>query len=65
MKYYYNKLVKLPIKINTLNFKDVTNSSIEEIYHVSLPSSKTNETVLRSYYIAKNFISNISMRVKN
>ena len=25
MKEYYSKLVKLPIKINTLNFKDISN----------------------------------------
>ena len=38
MKEYYSKLVKLPIKINTLNFKDITNSKIEKMFNLMIPS---------------------------
>ena len=41
MKHYYSKLVKLPIKINTLDFKNVTDKDIYEKYNVLVPSFKT------------------------
>lgn len=52
---YWNKLVRLPIKIDTLDFHEIINKSMKSDYGVDIPSWKTKETIERSYHITKYF----------
>lgn len=54
-KWYYDKLVRLPIKINTLSFNEIVDLPILKQFRVLLPTEKAAETILRSYEITKSF----------
>jgi hypothetical protein len=52
---YWSRLVRLPIKIDTLNFHEITNPVLKLTYGADVPSAKTKDTVERSYEITKYF----------
>jgi hypothetical protein len=49
LKWYYNKLIKLPIKINTLDFHEIVDMRYLKDYNVNILSKKADETIERSY----------------
>lgn len=57
MKWYYNKLIRLPIKINTLTFHEIVDPDVLGVFKVRIPSEKAKETIERSYEITKSFIN--------
>ena len=65
LKWYYDKLIRLPIKINTLEFDAIVDKATLEKYNVSVLSEKAEETVERSYEISNTFIHDISSRMDN
>ena len=49
LKWYYNKLIKLPIKIGTLDFHEIVDLGYLKKYKVNILTEKAVETVERSY----------------
>ncbi len=62
MKWYFNQLIRLPIKFGTLDFGEIVDEKVYKTFKIQIPSSKAHETTLRSYHITKNFIHNIEYR---
>ncbi len=62
MKWYYNQLIRLPIKFGTLDFGEIVDEKVYDRYKIQIPSSTAHETTLRSYHITKTFIHNIEHR---
>ena len=56
LKWYYDKLIRLPIKIGTLEFKSITDKNVFKVYNINLPSYKAKDTIERSYEITRSFI---------
>jgi hypothetical protein len=56
IKWYYDKLIRLPIKIGTLAFSETVDLDILKKYKVNVLTEKAEETVERSYEITKSFI---------
>ena len=56
LKWYYDKLIRLPIKIGTLEFKSITDNNVFKVYNINLPSYKAKDTIERSYEITRSFI---------
>jgi predicted solute-binding protein len=52
---YWDKLVRLPIKIGTLDFQEINNEYLKETYGAVVPSDKVNDAISRSYEITKYF----------
>ena len=49
MKLYYDKLIRLPIKIGTLEFNQIVNEDYLKKFGVNILSESGRETVERSY----------------
>ena len=62
MKWYFNRLIRLPIKFGTLEFGEIVDEKTYKTFKIQIPSSKAHETTLRSYHITKTFIHNIELR---
>lgn len=45
LKWYYNKLIRLPIKIDTLAFLQIVDQKVRKNYNINLPSVKAKETI--------------------
>jgi hypothetical protein len=52
---YWDKLIRLPIKIDTLNFNEIVDKSLERKFGVNIASEKGKNTIERSYEITKYF----------
>lgn len=63
MKLYYDKLIRLPIKFETLEFNEIVDEDIFKKYKTEFLSDKGSETIERSYEITKSFIYQIGNRV--
>lgn len=46
---YWNRLIRLPIKIDTLDFHEITNNFLKKTYGADVASDRTKDTVERSY----------------
>jgi hypothetical protein len=62
MKWYFNRLIRLPIKFGTLDFGEIVDEKVYNKFKIQIPSSTAHETTLRSYHITKTFIHNIQYR---
>lgn len=66
IKYWYSdKLIRLPIKINTLAFNKTTDNQFYEKFKIRIHSKEGKEALLRSEEITKTFIHDIQNRFKN
>jgi hypothetical protein len=52
---YWDRLVRLPIKIDTLDFHEIINTDMKKMYGADVPSDKMKDTIERSYEITKYF----------
>lgn len=55
MQWYSDKLIRLPIRIGTLDFHEITDAKLTKKYHINVLTEKSKETVERSYKITKFF----------
>jgi hypothetical protein len=63
LKWYYNRLIRLPIKIDTLEFNEIVDLPILRDFKVNVLSEKAAETVERSYEITRSFIYKADQRL--
>jgi hypothetical protein len=59
MKSYYDRLIRLPIKCDTLDFNKTIDKEKLKNGKIYVPSPTAEETTIRSYLITKAFINNI------
>lgn len=59
LDWYYQFLIRLPIKIGTLEFNSILVDKYLQKYKMQVPSAKTKDTLLRSYEITKTFVHEI------
>lgn len=59
LDWYHNYLIRLPIKIGTLEFNSILDDKYMQKYKMQVPSHKTKDTLLRSYEITKTFVYEI------
>lgn len=62
LQWYGNRLIRLPIRIGTLDFHEITEQRITDKYHINVLTEKSKETVERSYEITKFFIGYLGKR---
>lgn len=62
LKWYFDKLIRLPIKVGTLDFHEIVDESALKTYGVKCSSEKAAEAIERSYDITKFFIRNVFSR---
>ena len=59
LDWYHNYLIRLPIKIGTLEFNSILVDKYWQKYKMQVPSHQTKDTLLRSYEITKTFVYEI------
>lgn len=62
LKWYYNKLIRLPIKVDTLEFNKIVDEDKLKKYKVNILSEQAEEAVERAYEISKYFMEDIHQR---
>lgn len=45
LRYYYDQVIRLPIKVGTLDFHLIVEQSILKRYGISLPSEKSSSSI--------------------
>ena len=63
LRWYPEKLIRLPIKINTLEFDAIVDIPTLNMYGVNVLTQRAEETIERSYEICNSFIYKVSERV--
>ena len=61
MQWYSDKLIRLPIKLGTLDFHEIVDQQIYKNYKVQILSQKAKQTIERSYEVTKSFTSYITL----
>ena len=56
LEWYPSYLIRLPIKIGTLEFNSILVDKYLQKYKMQVPSHQTKDTLLRSYEITKTFV---------
>lgn len=64
LQWYYDKLIKLPIKLGTLDFHMIVDKEIEKNHHIKVLSEKAKQTIERSYEITKSFSNYLTQEEK-
>ena len=64
LKWFYNKVMKLPIKLGTLDFHKMVDPLKLQKYGVILPTEIAQGSIERSYEITSSFILNASNRLE-
>lgn len=59
LDWYHSYLIRLPIKIGTLEFNSILVDKYMKKYRMQVPSHQTKDTLLRSYEITKTFVYEI------
>ena len=62
LKWYYDKLIRLPIKVDTLEFNKIVDEDKLKKYKVNILSEQAEEAVERAYEISKYFMEDIHQR---
>lgn len=62
LKWYFDKLIRLPIKVGTLDFHEIVDEGAKCLRSEVCSSEKAAETIKRSYDFTKFFIADVFNR---